>query len=746
MTSLLDLERRRTDYFDGAVGDAIEPSSSPSEGSPSPLQPLTEEAVAGLAGTPASTPSPAARDPVFGDHDDFHRFRKAHRSHIRDSSTSSSKKLSSLLMLASERLDKEIRRANDAERRALEAISLARSANEAKLIAQRDATRANEELRMYKIQYDNAQREIFKAQELIDQIEAERQEAEAAAARARSTARKLKEQNLIIMAREEGRQLGYQEGLATGRRMAYDERSRDGYTEESDSGEDAILPDHPSNIRLRSPTPGTGSRPSSRPPATRQPPPAPPPPMRLPSTTVRPRQPSQAGPPPIRLDVTPPPKNRARSKSDPLGYPPDNWIPVADDKSYIPMPPPHSMSPSPSSVILEHPVPVPSPDLVPPPPVLAEEAPAETSSTSETSSETVPTQPVASSKDYVYRALKLRERDGQSQRSKTTALSPSSTRMSDFGILSSPQADGRRMKVPVEAQHFEIERSTTPTKEKTGRSWSLRKKKEDAPSPVGVSVSPAPTPSVSEGTIAAPRPRRPGKSPLSRISSSSSSSSSTATTKPSSSSTSSTDRTKLDPRKDSSSGGDPRTPLGWLFKKRAREYSRERGSPSNNSVDITVESPSESSGSIDQGNIPPEHPPQPLLLSPDYRFTMVPPELSASTPKPTGGNQNLPPLSEFTNLISPGNGGAAVTDLPPGFVPNPPPDQVQGGGGGGQTPRRSASIRSKRKDREPAYEAAPLTPGVHYPTPPSGGDIPRSKSRASRSSRQGQVPGTLGTP
>lgn len=272
----------RTDYFDGALGDAVEPSSSPSEGSPSPLQPLTEEAVAGLAGgsTSASSSHATGRDPMFSELDDFRRPRKGHRSHVRDSS-SSSKKLSSLLMLTSERLDKETRRANDAERRASEAIALARSTNEAKLIAQRDATRANEELRLYKLQYDNAQREIFKAQELIDQIEAERQDAEAAAARARSTARKLKEQNLIILAREEGRQLGYQEGLATGRRMAFEERvGASEYTEDSASEDEVLLSEHPSNIRLRSPTPGAHSRPSSRPPAARQPPPAPPPPMR----------------------------------------------------------------------------------------------------------------------------------------------------------------------------------------------------------------------------------------------------------------------------------------------------------------------------------------------------------------------------------------------------------------------------------------------------------------------------------
>lgn len=260
------------DNFSHITGDIVEPSSSPSEGSLSPLRTLTDDTVAGLAGTPASTSHAAGRNPVFNKHDGPHHFRKGHRSHTQDSSTSSPKKLSSLLVLTSERLDKETRRANDAERRALEAIALARSANEAKLIAQRDATRANEELRLYKLQYDNAQREIYKAQELIDHIEAERQEAEAAAARARSTARKLKEQNVIIRAREEGRLLGYQEGLANGRMMAYEESTRAGdYTEESDSGDEVMLPELPSNIRLRSPTPGTGSRPSSRPPTLKQP-------------------------------------------------------------------------------------------------------------------------------------------------------------------------------------------------------------------------------------------------------------------------------------------------------------------------------------------------------------------------------------------------------------------------------------------------------------------------------------------
>ena len=254
------------------------------------------------------------------------------------------------------------------------------------------------------------------------------------------------------------------------------------------------------------------------------------------------------------------------------------------------------------------------------------------------------------------------------------------------------------------------------------------------------------------------------------MSPSSSSSSSTSTTKGSSSSTPSTDRTKFDQRRDLSSGGESRTPLGWLFKKRMREHANEKGSASSNSVDIAIESPvrppglyqpfdrliettpqSESNHSMDNATFPPEKLPQPALLSPDYRPAPLSPEPpattkrrdrdrepSTSTPKP---GQNLPPLAEFTNLISPGQPGG----LPPGFVPNPQlSDQPQQGGG--QSPRRSAS-RSRRKDTAPGYEAAPLTPGVRYPTPPPGGaDIPRPKSRASRSSRQGQVPGALGTP
>ena len=143
------------------------------------------------------------------------------------------------------------------------------------------------------------------------------------------------------------------------------------------------------------------------------------------------------------------------------------------------MPPPHHMSPSPSPVDMELPARISSPAPVPPPPVIVEEATTETSATSETSSETAPAQSAALPKDYAYHASKLRERDErQFQRSITpTPLSPGSTRISDYGIVSSPQVDPRKMKAPAQAHHFEIEKGTT-MREKLNRSWSSRMRKE----------------------------------------------------------------------------------------------------------------------------------------------------------------------------------------------------------------------------------------------------------------------------
>ncbi|EMD40418.1 hypothetical protein CERSUDRAFT_70793 [Gelatoporia subvermispora B] len=121
-----------------------------------------------------------------------------------------------VLSAALDRLDSETRRAQEAERRALELAERFKIVNDARLAAQQEARRAVEELQMYRLQLGNAQKEIDRASDLLRDIEAQRDDAEAAAARARTTARRLREQQLVYRAKEEGRRQGYEEGMKTG--------------------------------------------------------------------------------------------------------------------------------------------------------------------------------------------------------------------------------------------------------------------------------------------------------------------------------------------------------------------------------------------------------------------------------------------------------------------------------------------------------------------------------------------------
>ncbi|KAI0638518.1 hypothetical protein C8Q77DRAFT_1091542 [Trametes polyzona] len=130
------------------------------------------------------------------------------------------KKLRKVLNMALERLDHETRRAQEAERRALELAQRFKSVNDARVTIQHERDRANAELRMYKLQLEHAQSEIHRGSDLLKDLEAQRDSAEASAARARSTARRLKEEQLMLKAREEGRREGYQEGLQRGYQQA----------------------------------------------------------------------------------------------------------------------------------------------------------------------------------------------------------------------------------------------------------------------------------------------------------------------------------------------------------------------------------------------------------------------------------------------------------------------------------------------------------------------------------------------
>jgi len=146
-----------------------------------------------------------------------------------------SKQTRKILYSAFDRLEYETKRADAAEARIEETIQRARAINEARTAAQQQASRAQEELKLYKLQLDNAQKEILRAQDVLKAIEAQRDEAEAAAVSARSKARRLNEERLIELAREEGRRLGFEEGVRRGRRMGYREAYEIGIDDQHDN-------------------------------------------------------------------------------------------------------------------------------------------------------------------------------------------------------------------------------------------------------------------------------------------------------------------------------------------------------------------------------------------------------------------------------------------------------------------------------------------------------------------------------
>ncbi|KAI0340289.1 hypothetical protein BDW22DRAFT_409106 [Trametopsis cervina] len=143
------------------------------------------------------------------------------RSEYRDS-----KHTRTLLVLTNDKLEAETRRADLAEQRIVEVLHRLRAANEATALAQADAQRAQQEVRLYQIQLEAAQREITRAQDIVDQVERLRKEAEEEAAKARSVARKCREEVVLSRAREEGRKQGYAEGLERGRKLGFTEASK----------------------------------------------------------------------------------------------------------------------------------------------------------------------------------------------------------------------------------------------------------------------------------------------------------------------------------------------------------------------------------------------------------------------------------------------------------------------------------------------------------------------------------------
>ncbi|KAF4614886.1 hypothetical protein D9613_003554 [Agrocybe pediades] len=158
--------------------------------------------------------SPTDSHPHRTKHSRSHSHGRSHHS-----SSSTSEAISNLLLTTTARLSQETARANQAERHAAELLAMFKKTHEAKSRLERDLMKVQEELGLYKLQLDVAQKEIFRAQEIVDRVERERANAEEEAARARSRMHKLHEELAVERARDEARNAGFEEGLRQGRAM-----------------------------------------------------------------------------------------------------------------------------------------------------------------------------------------------------------------------------------------------------------------------------------------------------------------------------------------------------------------------------------------------------------------------------------------------------------------------------------------------------------------------------------------------
>ncbi|KAF5351843.1 hypothetical protein D9756_007488 [Leucocoprinus leucothites] len=276
------------------------------------------------------------------------------------------RKLQKLVHKLYDNLKFEKDRADYADRRASEAIAYLRTICEEKLRATREISRLEEELKLYKIQYEEAQKEIFRAQGVIGEVDERRFQAEKEAADARSAMRKMRDQINVMNAQDEGRRQGLEEGFRKGREMGYREGLRMAESELENiartgppvsSSADAEMPPHSSaaSQTLEPQIPPRHSRaPSnipSRPPTA--PPETPSSPSVLQATIPSVNQPVQpVSEMPEEPEVIRPRSVRALSPSphiQPSAIPPDNFIPHLEEDNRIRLPPPHEFGRLPPS-------------------------------------------------------------------------------------------------------------------------------------------------------------------------------------------------------------------------------------------------------------------------------------------------------------------------------------------------------------------------------------------------------------
>ncbi|KAF8070372.1 hypothetical protein FPV67DRAFT_1016361 [Lyophyllum atratum] len=227
-----------------------------------------------------------------------------------------SKELKQQLLTTKKQLKVQELRTAEAERELLQLANHLKRVNDARLVALQEASKATEELKLYKIQLQHAQQEIFRAQDVLNDVDRQRHEAEREAARARTTARKLNQTMMVQAAIEEGRRIGLREGLERGRNLGLQEAQ---LTAEIDEEEYDDENDYFDDVKHRPRSLFIGSNPI----------PIPPPEA-----------------------VQPTPDNRPRSFRNPspsvhhthVSIPPDGYIPALDADHFIRIPPPHELS------------------------------------------------------------------------------------------------------------------------------------------------------------------------------------------------------------------------------------------------------------------------------------------------------------------------------------------------------------------------------------------------------------------
>jgi hypothetical protein len=122
-----------------------------------------------------------------------------------------------------QRLESEMLRADKAEIKTREAIAKANAAESNRQLLASEAAKVNEELRLYKIQYANIQKELERAQTEYDRMVESKRAAEDIASEAKHEVRRISMEREVERARAEGRREGMDEGYRRGMQEGRDE-------------------------------------------------------------------------------------------------------------------------------------------------------------------------------------------------------------------------------------------------------------------------------------------------------------------------------------------------------------------------------------------------------------------------------------------------------------------------------------------------------------------------------------------